>query len=254
MGTYIHDTMVVFRRAMTISLQNPIWIAITLMQPVLYLALFGPLLKSVAAVPGFPPGDAWQVFVPGLLVQLGIFGSSFVGFAIIAEWRAGVIDRMMVTPVRRTALITGRVLRDMIMLTVQGALLIGVAFLFGLRVSPVAIIAGLFLVALLGGTFAYLSYAAGLALKSEDALAPLINSIALPILLLSGILLPMSLAPTWLETLSNFNPLKHVVDGLRSIFRGDLLTMSSLTGLGVGLLLLALSAFVGNRVFRAQTK
>ena len=71
------------------------------MQPILYLALFGPLLIPLAKMPGFPPGDAWRVFVPGLLVQLGIFGGAFVGFAIISEWREGVIDRMMVTPAAR---------------------------------------------------------------------------------------------------------------------------------------------------------
>lgn len=254
MRAYIHDSLVIFRRSMTVTLQNPMWIVITILQPVLYLSLFGPLLQRVASVPGFPAGDAWQVFVPGLLVQLGMFGASFVGFGIIAEWRAGVIDRMMVAPVSRTALITGRVLRDMLVLTAQGAVLVGVAYLFGLRVPMLAVAAGLFLVALLGGTFAYLSYAAGLALKTEDALAPLINSVALPALLLSGILLPMSLAPGWLETMANFNPIKHVVDGLRAVFRGEYLGATSLVGLGLALLMLVLAARVGNRVFRAQTK
>lgn len=254
MRAYIHDSLVIFRRSMTITLQNPLWILITLMQPVLYLSLFGPLLVRVASVPGFPGGDAWQVFVPGLLVQLGIFGASFVGFSIIAELRAGVIDRMMVAPVSRTALITGRVLRDMLVLTFQGGILVGAAYLFGLRVPILAVVAGVFIVALLGGTFAYLSYAAGLALKTEDALAPLINSIALPVLLLSGILLPMTLAPAWLETLANLNPIKYVVDGLRAVFRGDWTSTTSIVGLLIALVMLVLAARVGNRVFKGQTK
>ena len=70
---------------------------IGLLQPILYLTLFGPLLQNIAATSGFQ-GDAWQVFVPGLLVQLGIFGGLFVGFGIIAEWRSGVIERQLVTP------------------------------------------------------------------------------------------------------------------------------------------------------------
>src|SRR5215217_1622624 len=98
----LHETNLIFRRAMRLSLRNPIWVILGLVQPILYLALFGPLLERVAAsTPGFPDGDAWRVFVPGLLVQLGIFGAAFVGFGLIAEVRSGVVDRMRVTPASR---------------------------------------------------------------------------------------------------------------------------------------------------------
>ncbi len=254
MKQYVHDTMVVFRRAMTIALQNPVWIFVSIFQPILYLTLFGPLLERVAQVPGFPPGDAWLVFVPGLLVQLGIFGAFFVGFGIIAEWREGVIERMMATPARRTALITGRVLRDVVMITMQGLILIGAGFLFGLRVSALEIVASLGIIALLAAAFSYLSYAAGLILKSEDALAPLINMFALPILLLSGILLPMSLAPRWLQIFSDFNPIKHVVDATRAIFRGEIVSFDVALGSGLAVLIVILAAYVGNLAIKSQTR
>jgi hypothetical protein len=83
--------------------RNPVWIAIGVVQPLLYLILFTPLLKSIASMPGFPPGGAYNVFVPGLLIQLGLFGGAGVGFALIAELRAGVVERMRVTPVSRVA-------------------------------------------------------------------------------------------------------------------------------------------------------
>jgi ABC-2 type transport system permease protein len=62
------------------------------------------------------------------------------------------------------------------------------------------------------------SYAAGLVLKTEDSMASVLNSIAVPLLLLSGILLPMSLAPSWLRVISDVNPVKHIVDAVRSVF------------------------------------
>lgn len=254
MRQYIHDSLVIFRRSMTLSLQNPVWIIVSIIQPILYLSLFGPILVKVASTPGFPHGDAWQVFVPGLMVQLGIFGAFFVGFGIISEWRLGVIDRMMVAPVHRTTLITGRVMRDVILITFQGAILIGMGFLFGLRVPPSAIIAGLFVVALLAAAFSYFSYAIGLALKSEDALAPVVNSIALPILLLSGILLPMSLAPRWLQLVSDVNPIKHVVEAIRAIFRGNIASFETVLGVGLAVLIVIAAASLGNHVFKAQTK
>ncbi len=252
--TFVRETWIVFSRALRLSLRNPVWVVIGLTQPVLYLALFGPLLKTVVqSTPGLPPGDAWQIFVPGLLVQLGIFGAAFVGFGLIAEWRAGVIERMRVTPAHRTALLAGRVARDVLVLGVQGALLMLVAVPFGLRVPVGGALLALLVVAFLAAAFSSLSYAAALVLKSEDALAPLLNGIAIPLLLLSGILLPMSLAPAWLRTLSDVNPLKHVVDGIRALFRGDLATSVAGWGLVWALGLVAVGVLVGARTFRRES-
>src|SRR4029078_10583268 len=124
--TFFRDTWIIFLRAMRLSLRQPLWVLIGLLQPILYLTLFGPMLQNIAATSGLQ-GDAWQVFVPGLLVQLGIFGGLFVGFGIIAEWRSGVIDRQLVTPGTPTASVTGRTLRDVVVITVQGIVLVGCA-------------------------------------------------------------------------------------------------------------------------------
>ena len=105
---FVRDTLLIYRRSMRLSMRVPIWMVMSLVQPVMYLVLFGPLLKRVAQTPGFPPGNAWQVFVPGLLVQLGIFGTLFVGFGLIDEIRSGVIERMRVSPISRVALLTGK--------------------------------------------------------------------------------------------------------------------------------------------------
>lgn len=150
---FFSDTWTVFSRAMRLSIRQPLWVAIGILQPILYLTLFGPLLVPLASAPGFPPGDAWSIFVPGILVQLGIFGGAFVGFGIIAEWRSGVIDRELVTPASRVALITGRVLRDVIVLVLQAIILIVCATFFGLRVGIVEVLLGLIMIGLLGAAF-----------------------------------------------------------------------------------------------------
>lgn len=249
----LRDTGVIFARSMRLSLRQPLWVVIGLLQPILYLTLFGPLLQTVAARSGFA-GDAWQVFVPGLLVQLGIFGGLFVGFGIIAEWRAGVIDRMLVSPASRTAIISGRTLRDVVVITVQGIVLCSAAFLMGLRVPIGALLVGLAIVAMLGAAFSFISNAIGIATKSEDALAPMVNSLALPILLLSGILLPMTLAPMWLQTISNFNPFKHIVEALRAVFVGNFSAPIVYIGIALSVVLVVLGSWIGNRVLAAQTK
>ena len=144
--------------------------------------------------------------MPGILVQLGIFGALFVGFGLIAEYRAGVIETQRVTPAPRTALLMGRVMRDVVVLSVQAILLTVVALPLGLRAPVGGVLIGLAVVALLGAAFSAVSYAVALTLKSEDALAPLLNAVAMPVLLLSGILLPMTLAPGWLEKLVGRQP------------------------------------------------
>jgi ABC-2 type transport system permease protein len=251
--TFFRDTWIIFARSMRLSLRQPLWVLIGLLQPILYLTLFGPLLQNIAATSGFQ-GDAWQVFVPGLLVQLGIFGGLFVGFGIIAEWRSGVIERQLVTPAARVSIIAGRTLRDVVVITVQGIVLVGAAWLLGLRVPLAALLVGLVLVALLGAAFSFISNAIGMATKSEDALAPLVNTLALPILLLSGILLPMNLAPQWLQIASNFNPFKHIVEALRAVFRNDFGDPIVWIGVLLAVALVVIGAWLGTRTLNAQTK
>ena len=251
---FLRDTWIIFSRSMRLSLRNPIWVVIGLLQPILYLVLFGPLLKSVvASTPGLPKGDAWQIFVPGLLVQLGIFGAAFVGFGLIAEYRAGVIERQRVSPASRIALLAGRVLRDVVVLLVQAIMLTVVAIPFGLRATVGGVILAIVVVACLGAAFASLSYAAALRLKSEDALAPLFNGLAVPLLLLSGILLPMSLAPAWLRGVSDVNPLKHVVDGVRVFFTGDIVSSAGVWGLVSTAGLVLVGVWFGTLTFRRES-
>ncbi len=251
---FMTDTWLVFSRAMRLSLRNPVWVILGLMQPILYLTLFGPLLEPVVNAPGFPPGTAWQVFVPGLLVQLAVFGAAFAGFGLIAEWRAGVVERMRVTPASRGALLLGRVLRDVVVIVVQGAMLSVVAVVFfGLEAPIGSLIAGIAVVALLGGAFSALSYGAALKLKSEDSFAPVINGLLLPVLLLSGILLPMALAPGWLQTVADINPLTHVVDGVRAMYIDDLSSNEVWIGTAVTLGLLLVGVLYGSWVFRKES-
>jgi ABC-2 type transport system permease protein len=247
--SFLKQTNLVFARSLRLSLRNPIWVVIGLIQPLLYLVLFGPLLKRIVDAQGFPSGDAWQVFVPGLLVQLGLFGALFVGFGLIAEMRAGVIERERVTPISRAAMLCGRVLRDVVVLLVQALLLTGAAMLFGLSAPVGGLVLGILVVGLLGAAFSSLSYTAGLLLKEEDALAPLVNMLAVPLLLLSGILLPMSLAPGWLQTISDFNPLKHVVSGIRVLFLGDV-NSTALWGLVAAAGIVGVSLAAGVRAFQ----
>ncbi len=248
----LHDTWLVFARSMGQSLRNPIWLFVAIFQPVLFLLLFGPLLKPLTQVRGFGGDNAYTVLVPGLVVQLGLYGAAFVGFGIIGELREGVIERMRVSPVSRVALLVGRSLRDVVVIVVQSALLVVIALPFGLKVSGPGAAISILLVGLLGLSLSSISYAVGLILRSEDALAPLSNFFVVPVLLLSGLLLPMSLAPAWLRRMSYADPLRHTVDATRSLFKGQIATFTVLRGFLVTGALAALCVWFAARQFRTS--
>jgi ABC-2 type transport system permease protein len=245
----LRDTWLIFNRSVWLTIRNPVWLFFGLMQPVLYLTLFGPLLEKVVQAPGFPAGGAWNVFVPGLLIQIAMFGGGFVGFGLVAELRSGVVERMRVTPMSRVAMLLGRSLRDVVFLLVQAIVLILVATPFGLALDPAAIVPTLGLLALIGLVLAPTSYALALRLKSEDALAPVVNSVMLPVLLLSGILLPMTLAPDWLRTIAEFNPFSHAVDAIRALFIGNFGDPQVAFAVGIMGVLAALAVWFGARAF-----
>ena len=216
----LRDTWLIFRRSLVLTIRQPTWIVIGIMYPVIYLVLFGPLLDGAIKQAGAGV-SAYNWFVPGLLIQVALFGTAFGGFGLIAELRYGVVERMRVTPMSRTAMLLGRSLRDVVILLFQALIMIGLAIPFGLHIDVAGVVVTLGLLALIGLVVAPLSYAAALILKSEDAFAPLVQSLVMPLLLLSGILLPMALAPDWLKFLSNLNPLTHATDAARALFNSD---------------------------------
>jgi ABC-2 type transport system permease protein len=245
----LRDTWLVFGRYWGLFIGNPTWVAIGVVQPLLYLILFAPLLKSIAQTPGFPSGGAYNVFVPGLLVQLGMFGAAGVGFSLIAELRAGVIERLRVTPVSRVALLLGRAIRDVVSILVQSLILILLALPFGLSIHPLGVVLVLALIALIGLLTASVAYTVALWVRSEDSYAPIVFTSALPILLLSGVLLPLGFAPQWLRNIAAANPLSYAVEAARAVFKNNLGDPSVEKGVLIIAVLSVLAIIVGARAF-----
>ncbi len=219
----VRDCWLIFQRQLLLLRRNPVWIFVGIFQPVMYLLLFAPLLKpALAPLGATSTADTYRIFVPGLLVLLAIFGGLFQGFGLIAELRAGVIERSRVTPVSRLALLLGRSLRDVASLIAQAVIITVLALAFGLRVQVFNLLLAYLLLGLIAMMTSALSYGIALKVKSEDALAPLMNTVAQPVLLLSGILLPLAFAPAWLIKVAKWNPFSWAVEGSRALFNGDL--------------------------------
>ena len=249
----MRDTWLLFSHNVRTTLRNPVWVLFGIFQPICYLLLFAPLLEGMTRVPGFPGGNALAVFTPGLLVMQALFGTAFVGFGLIAALRAGVVERLRVTPVSRLALLLGLALRDVVNFMVQAGLLLAVAWAFGLRASVAGVAITLALMALLGLLTASCSYALALLLKDENAFAPALNFFLLPLLLLSGVLLPLTLAPAWIRGVASVNPFSYAVDAARSLFEGSLGDPAVPLGFGITAALALVALWWAARSFRKAT-
>ncbi|WP_433253366.1 ABC transporter permease [Streptosporangium sp. CA-135522] len=219
--------------------RNPVWPLFGILQPVLYLLLFAPLLTGMT--PGGTLTDALRVFTPGAMMMIALFGSLFTGFAMIQETRNGVLERLAVSQAWRPAIILGRVLKDMIVLVLQALLVIGVAVLMGLRIGLPELGLMVLLMAVTGLFAANLSYGLALALRDENGMSQIIQFFALPLMLLAGMMLPISLGPDWMQAVARFNPLYYSVEAGRSLFAGHLSDSTIPTAFGVFLVLGALT-------------
>jgi ABC-2 type transport system permease protein len=217
------DAGLLFRRKLRETLRNPIYILSSLLTPIIYLALFSPLLKGLKGVPGLDTGNVLNVFVPGLLAIIAFLGGLFVGYNMIDEVRNGVIERFRVTPTSRFALLAGRVLRDMLNMLVIITVFAVISVPFGFSPNVAGFLMFVPLLCLLLITTSSFGNALGLILRDEDRLSPIVQGVNLPILLLSGMLLPMELAPQWLQVIAHFNPVYYIVEAGRLLVAGHLL-------------------------------
>lgn len=216
------DIYLMFKRKLMETLRNPVFLVMMLLTPIMYLALFSPLLKKLTGVPGFTSGSVLDVFVPGLLVIIAFMGGLFAGYNMIDELRNGVVERFRVTPTSRFALLAGRVLRDTLNVLVTVTFFSLISMPFGFHVHIWGFLILLLLVALVIIATSSLGNALGLILQDEERLSPIVQGLNLPILLLSGVLLPMTLAPKWLQTVADFNPLFYVVQASRLLAAGNI--------------------------------
>ena len=203
-------------RDMRALLRQPWYVAITLVQPVIWLLLFGALFKSVADIPGFS-GSYIDFLAPGIVIMTALFSSGWNGMATIQDLDRGVMDRFLVTPVHRSSLITGRILNGALGIAVQSAIIVALALAVGATFSNgIAGMAALVGIAgLLGMAFAAFSNGVALLARKEETLIGLVQFIVLPLSFTSATFMQRDLMPPWMQTVSRFNPVNWAVEAGR---------------------------------------
>jgi ABC-2 type transport system permease protein len=225
-----------------------------MLQPLVFLAFFGPLLGGVVDVPGmdaFGASDTWLWFVPAVLLMLALFGTTGTGYMMLTEMQTGSHERLMVTPMNRTAMLAGRVLNDVATLLAQSLLIVVVMLPFGMRPHPLGVVLALVIMALLGLAVGAMSHALAIACRrSQESFYMIQSSVMFPLLFLSGLMLPLEMGPGWMQTVGAWNPLTYVVEALRALFDGRLGDLVVVQGVASVLGLAVVGLWLGTRAMR----
>lgn len=239
MTTLVRDTTVVFGRELRPVLRSPFSLLFTMVQPVFFLALFAPLLPDTVSPGG---GSALQWFVPGVVVMSCLFGTSVTGANLQLEMQTGSHERMLVSPLSRSALLIGRALKEIVPMLAQTVVLILVTIPFGFRLHVVGVVVGLAILSAFCVGLGALSYSLALVSEGQEWIFWTVQQTLLfPLLLIAGILLPLEGGPGWLKALSHVNPLTYLVDAERTLFDGEVVSGT----VGAGVLAAALTCIGG---------
>ncbi|SJZ86180.1 ABC-2 type transport system permease protein [Marinactinospora thermotolerans DSM 45154] len=246
----LRDTLVSFRREMTPALREPggvlLGTIIAMLQPLLFLVLFGPVLAG-----GGGREQTWQWFIPGVLVMMCLFGPLSAGYSLLSELIGGAMERMLVTPASRTAMLMGRTLKGSLILLVQAVLIVAVAIPMGLRPDLVGVIVGIALLVVFGTGLGALSFVLAILSRPSGTLFYLVTqTVVFPLMLLSGVLLPLEAAPGWLRAVAALNPVTYVVEAQRRLFVGELAAPPVLYGAVVAVAVAAVGLLLATRAMR----
>jgi ABC-2 type transport system permease protein len=248
--TILTDTVTHLERDARAKLRTPWPYVESLADPLLLLLLFAPLAAAVGAAPDAASGSTMQWFAPGILVIMAFGTCAFIGSGLQEERASGALERIAATPTSRSAILAGRALRAALTVVVQGLIIVAVTTPLGLSFSVVgALVAAVVLTALAVG-IAFLSLAAGVALGSAYAFWGVLTLAYTPLIVTSGALLPVQVAPDWLYALSRANPMAHAVDALRALFAGNLADPSIVVALATAAAMIVAGAALGNHALR----
>ncbi|QTV79170.1 ABC transporter permease [Microbacterium sp. NIBRBAC000506063] len=245
------DTWHVLTRELRPVVRDPFSLIFSLLQPLVFLGLFGPLLIGMS---GLPASETLQWFVPGILVMIVLFGTGAVGSNLQYEMMTGSHERTLVAPLARSSLLIGRALKEIAPIVVQALLIVLIAWPFGFTVNPLGLLAGLALLAVFGVGLGALSYTLALGTKEREWLFwGVQQTLIFPLLILSGMLLPLDEGPGWMRVVASVNPVNWVVQAERALLAGAFGEPAVLWGVVSALAVAIVGLAVGIRAIRRSS-
>jgi ABC-2 type transport system permease protein len=247
----LRQTWQVSLRYLRVFARQPAYLGITLTQPLIWLLLFGALFKAVTEIPGFNGDSYIDYLTPGVVVMLAVSSAGWTGMGFIEDINAGVMDRMLASPVWRGALNLGSVVQSVITVSIQTALILALALALGADYSNGigGVLILILVAALLAAAFASLSNGVGVLARQRETLIGAVSLVLLPLTFLSSALMQQDLVPGWIRTVGEFNPVNWAVEAGRSAAMGDLDWGLVAGRLGLLLALVVVSATFATRAF-----
>jgi ABC-2 type transport system permease protein len=219
--TLFSDTRYLFVRYLKKLIRNPILLFFSLFQPIIFLLLFTQLFSRFSSLPGFLAATGASSYLEfataGILLQ-NAFGSALQsGTSIVLDLDTGYLQKMLVTPVSRYAILLGRLTSDAFRVVVQSSIILALAYALGATVATgvVGILLMLFTVAFFGLAWSGISLAIGLKTRSSETVFAIGGFLTFPLLFMSTALTPRLFMPDWILNVSNFNPISYTVDAAR---------------------------------------
>ncbi|NUR09132.1 MAG: ABC transporter permease [Nocardioidaceae bacterium] len=224
MSTLVAHSTYLSWRSIRAFVRQPIFLVITLIQPMIWLLLFGKLFESVVRIPGFAQGSSYLEFLtPGVIAMTALFSAMWAGTVYIDDMNRGVMDRLLASPVRRGAMVNGTLVYQSATSIVQTVIVLVVALLAGARFDggAVGVLVTLASACLLTVICAALSNAIALMARQHEALIGISQFLSLPMTFLSSAIMDPRLAPDWMQTAAKYNPLDWAVVASRETLLGS---------------------------------
>jgi ABC-2 type transport system permease protein len=217
------DLWHLFVRLVRSSVRMPVFVILSIVQPILWVLLFGQLFRSVTSLPGFGAGSYVQFLAPGIAIMTALFGAAYSGMGMLGDIERGVLDRLLATPVSRGALLAARILHSAAQVSLQSGIILLVSAATGARPHGGAGGVALVLVAaaLLGAAFASFSNALALLTRRQELVLMVMNFVVLPATFLSSMMMSGNLMPGWIRSAALWNPVNWAVVAARGSFEGN---------------------------------
>jgi ABC-2 type transport system permease protein len=225
MTVAVRHTWFMVGRQLRNLMREPIWIALLLIQPMVWLLLYGQLFKRVTQLPGGGFGTTSYItfLAPAIVIMNSFFGATWSGMAMISDLDRDVLPRFLATPVSRVSLVVSQIVRSALIAVIQGVIILLVSLALGVRVHAgllgwIIVLAG---AGLMNSAFAGLSQGIALLVRKEATMIAIANFIGLPLFFLSSTLISIRQIPHWMQEAAKFNPVNWGVIAAREVVLPD---------------------------------
>jgi ABC-2 type transport system permease protein len=244
------------QRKLRALLRQPWYLAITLIQPIIWLLLFGALFKKIVEIPGFDGGSYIDFLTPGIVVMTALFSSGWNGMGMLQDLERGILDRFLVSPVRRWPLIAGPLIQLSIVVVIQSLIIVGLGLIVGASFpgGVVGVIVLVVVSVLLGAALGGISNGLALLARKEETLIAAVNFIVLPLTFLSSTFMQQNLIPVWIQEIARFNPVNWAVQAGRSALSANVDWGLVLSRCGYLVALALVCGWFATRAFRSYQR